>query len=1009
MINQRKNFDERKYKLIYEYEEIHKYFQDTYTYVPNLFKSLWNQPKVIAKLITNSNLEDIKNNLAYFFMNNFFENILSSSYMEDNLMYVITLVLMDEIKSINNTNDFSSFLDNTAGGYFLEQLKYKTDVLGFFKIIILHLVEKLENISSSKKINFNVKQIQEDFLKMKEIMEEKFQKTGEKSDIINNDFFKKNFLLEYEKEKQKAKNEQSENYKRKKEFSSYIPNITNEEIEKKISEYESNKGMEEYCNNLITKAQTAPKIFSNDNFLANVFDSSVGQEVLALYEIDFFKVMEIIDELFNSLLNNMYLIPYSVKCICKIIITLLKKKFKNMTIIEENIFLSIFFFNKIFLPAFREPKSGSFINNFMISGVLIHNLEIISEIIEKLVSFSFIKSDEDNGDFSPFNRYFLDKMPTVLKFFENISKVKLPSFIEKILNEGPEKNYVYNYFEENKEEIISHRSICCSLDDFLVLLNNIDKCKDLIFKDNTTRELKITFEKVFISNKEIIDKLKSKEEYEVVQIGKKKKVKQETKILNFFLFTQLLINDKYKDLFELRQEKPNFSLKELNTTKTDVDKQKNNVIKVKNLFSGLLYNYQNLVKTDFDEGTTVNTIKILKELKKFMKSSNFVIDGSIPSEWYVDSLFECLKFLPQNLINNDYENLYDSLSTDINNSMKKMDFELMSLCLGKVKFANRNILNYENLKNALIEIELNEKVQTIIEKTIIPVTINLKLTSKEKEIKIEKAKSIKEIPFLDIFKDDSDKKMTCPTIESFGKKFPDLGNYLKKNFPELDQFEFEEELNLVEELKNYFSIIKEHLTKKLEYEESQTEYEIITNKIYDYIMEKLYDKIYPSEPNIQDNVIFTQCILLSWVEPKHLIKEKNNYLFDSFLPDVINYFDKIDKEKSPRKKLENMVNIFLSIGNVVKFNGENKDIGVDDQLPILNYAFIKARPFPIYTNCKYMELFIGSKKYRLEGNYLTQLFTLCKFISDLGANDLFNVSEEQFKSNCAKSRELEDF
>jgi len=451
----------------------------------------------------------------------------------------------------------------------------------------------------------------------------------------------------------------------------------------------------------------------------------------------------------------------------------------------------------------------------MISGVLIHNLEIISEIIEKLVSFSFIKSDEDNGDFSPFNRYFLDKMPTVLKFFENISKVKLPSFIEKILNEGPEKNYVYNYFEENKEEIISHRSICCSLDDFLVLLNNIDKCKDLIFKDNTTRELKITFEKVFISNKEIIDKLKSKEEYEVVQIGKKKKVKQETKILNFFLFTQLLINDKYKDLFELRQEKPNFSLKELNTTKTDVDKQKNNVIKVKNLFSGLLYNYQNLVKTDFDEGTTVNTIKILKELKKFMKSSNFVIDGSIPSEWYVDSLFECLKFLPQNLINNDYENLYDSLSTDINNSMKKMDFELMSLCLGKVKFANRNILNYENLKNALIEIELNEKVQTIIEKTIIPVTINLKLTSKEKEIKIEKAKSIKEIPFLDIFKDDSDKKMTCPTIESFGKKFPDLGNYLKKNFPELDQFEFEEELNLVEELKNYFSIIKEHLTKKV--------------------------------------------------------------------------------------------------------------------------------------------------------------------------------------------------
>ena len=153
----------------------------------------------------------------------------------------------------------------------------------------------------------------------------------------------------------------------------------------------------------------------------------------------------------------------------------------------------------------------------------------------------------------------------------------------------------------------------------------------------------------------------------------------------------------------------------------------------------------------------------------------------------------------------------------------------------------------------------------------------------------------------------------------------------------------------------------------MNYNESQSEFETILNKIYDYIMEKIYEKIYPSEPFIEDNLIFAQCILVSWVEPQHLIKGRNNYIFDSFLPDVINYFEKIEKEKSPRKKLENMVNIFVSIENVVKFNGDNKDIGVDDQLPILNYAFIKAHPFPMYTNCKYMELFLGSKKYRLEG------------------------------------------
>ena len=943
-------------------------------------------------------------------MNNFYENILSSSFIEDNLMYVITMILTDEIQNIESPKDFDKFLDDTSCGYFLKELNFKMDVKNFYKIIMENLVESLENMSSSKIINFNVKKIQDDFIKMKESVEEKYQKTGEKSSIIDNDFFRLNFLSDFERELAKTTNDDSFNdqiksSKRKELFNSYLPDVTKDEIQKKMEENKGNEGMKEYCDQLIKQYEKDSKIFSNDNFLANIFQSEVAKEVLALYQLDFFKVVKIIDELFSSLTNNMYLIPYSVKCICKIITILVKKKFKNITILQRNILLSKFFFETLFLPAFKDPKFGSFINNFIISGATIQNLETISEIIHKLISFSFIKGDEDNGDFTPFNRYFLNKMPKVFNFFENISKVKLPNFIEKIINGNPDKNIIYNYFNENEEEIIFHRSICFSLDNIVCLLNNMDACKDIIFQDKSTNELKITFEKVFYSNREIIQELEKKEEFEITQLGKKKKNKQEKKILNFFLFNKLLINDKYKNLFKMNQDKPNFSLKELDSTEKEEDIKKNNIIKVKNLLSGLLYNYRNLVKTDFDEGTTVNTNKILIELKKFMKSSNFVIDGSIPSEWYVDSLLECLKSLPPDLRNNDYENLYNTLINEVSNAMKNLDFETLSFCLGKVKFANRGKIYYENLKKEIIEIELNEKVQAIIENTIIPVTITM--NSKEKEIKIEKGKSIKEIPFFDIFKGDSEERKTCSTIESFGNKFPNIDMARKNNFPETQLFEYEEELNLTEELNNYFNIIKEHLVKRMNYNESQSEFETILNKIYDYVMEKIYEKIYPSEPFIEDNLIFAQCILVSWVEPQHLIKGRNNYIFDSFLPDVINYFEKIEKEKSPRKKLENMVNIFVSIENVVKFNGDNKDIGVDDQLPILNYAFIKAHPFPMYTNCKYMELFLGSKKYRLEGNYLTQLFTICKFIENLSAKDLFDVSEEKFKNNCSKCRENE--
>ena len=1004
---EKKNMDNRKYKLIHDYEKQHSYFQDAYTYLPSFFQLLLNQPQIIAKLITNSNIEDVKNNLAFFFMNNFYENILSSSFIEDNLIYVITLVLMEEIESIKSSSDIESFLDNTAGGYFLEKLNFKMDVMNYYKIIMLNLVESLENMSSSKKINFNVKQIQEDFLKMKEIMEAKFQKTGEKINIIDSQFFRRNFLNDMEKDS--GESSSMKNSKATAVFNTYIPEITIEEIEQKISENKGNQGMKEYCDKLIKNLKRDKSIYSNEAFLSNIWNSTSYQEVLALYQIDFFKVIKIIDELFNTLINNIHLIPYSIKCICKIISILIKKKFKNLNTIQHNIFLSKFFFNKLFLSAFKDPKFGCLINNFIISGITIDNLEIISFIMEKLISFDFINSIEENSDFTPFNRYFLEKMPIVLKFFDGLSNVKLPAFIEKILNGNNEKKYIYDYFEENNEEIIYHRSVCCSMDDILSLLNNIEKCKDLIFKDDSTRALRITFEKVFYSNKETINELKNKEEYEEISppTNKKKKNNQEKKILNFFLFTKLIINDKYKDLFNLSQGKPNFSIKELKKTETDAETQKNNIIKVKNLFSGLLYNYRNLVKTDFNEGTTGNTFKILKELKKFMKSSNYIIDGSIPSEWYVDSLFECLKLLPQDLQNNDFENLYNSLIIDVNNAMKEMDFQILSFCLGKVKFANRVKLYYENMKKNIIEIELNERAQNIIENSLIPVTITLNI--KEKEFKIEKGKTVKEIPFLDIFKDDNDKKTTCSTIESFGNKFPNINMEKKHIYPEIDMIDFEKQLKLTEKLSNYFNIIREHLIKKMNFEESQNEFEIIMDKIYDYVMEKLYEKIYPLEPYTEDNVIFTQCILNSWIEPKHLIKEKNNYLFDSFLPDVINYFEKIDQEKSPRKKLEFMKNIFISIGNVVKFNGENKELGVDDQLPILNYAFIKAHPFPIYTNCKFMDLFLGSKKYRLEGNYLAQLFTICKFIENLSASDLFDISEEQYKNNCLKSRDIKGF
>ena len=424
---------------------------------------------------------------------------------------------------------------------------------------------------------------------------------------------------------------------------------------------------------------------------------------------------------------------------------------------------------------------------------------------------------------------------------------------------------------------------------------------------------------------------------------------------------------------------------------------------MKNFICTLLNNYRTLVKTDFVEGTTNNTISILKQLKKYMKISNFVIDGSIPSEWYVDSLIEYFKKIPNEFTLNDCDILYRQIESHINGSIKDIDFEALSIVLGNVKFCKRGKNYYEKMKTLLVDIELNEKVKNIVEKEPITVEMEFKYNNKNKELKIEKSHK-KDISFKSLdnmmFEDDSQKTYYCRTIKAFTKIFPNLAKY--QQIIEKSLNDMEKDLKLSQKISNYFNIIKDFLMSKqssIFNLVGSEEFNDISAKIYDYVMEKLYDKLFPREPDPLDNQIFNQCMLLSWTEPKHYIKSKTNLVFDSFLPDVINYFKEIDLQKSPRQKLIYMSKIFESISNVVKFSGGGQ-MGVDDIMPILNYAFIKAKPPHMNSNCKYMELFIGEKKNREEGSQLAQLTAICEFAENITSDKLFGIDEDQFCKRC---------
>jgi hypothetical protein len=999
-----------KYQLLSDKDEQEKYLGEIYTYVPLFMNYLWENPKIISFLLNNSKKDDVKKYLAPLIVNNFYENILSSNYIEDHLLYVIGLLLKNEIDNdLNNKKDCSNFLEDTPCGIVLEQLKVKQDIQTYFKTLIFKIVEQLEVESSSYEINFSVKSIQEEFNKSKEEIEAEYKKTGKKQKNITIDFFKKNNNDDYE-----SKNETTDEQNKESNLfnTKYIPSFDKEEYTKLINNYEKNKIMSDFLLSQYNMCRENPNVFSNETFLKNLFDSSASKEIFISYQIDFTKTIKIIDKFLKALLKNLYLLPYSVKCICKMILLMIRKKWPDLNIVDQNAFIAKFFFHKLFSPIFENPGIGALINNFIISGVTQHNLKIISFIIKRLFSGKFFI--DGTCDYTPFNWYFIDNIQLVYQFFDNVTQVTLPPFMEKLINNELPKSFEYNYFKENPDEGIFHRSICFSFKDLCVLLDNMKELKEKIFVSPEYQPFKKTFEKlVNKSGTQEIERIKKNVEYEMIKVydPKKKKEQKEIRgnpILKFFLITDILTNQKYTKIFNINQEKASFTLQEI-PSDLDEDNRKNNVIKVKNFMCTLLNNYRTLVKTDFVEGTTYNTLSILKQLKNFMKISNFVIDGSIPSEWYVDSLLEYLNRIPTDLTNNDCDVLYKQIESHVNGSIKDIDFELLSVVLGNVKFCKRGQNYYEKMKTLLIDIELNEKVQNIVEKEPITVEIEFKYNNKSKELKIEKSyKKDIQLKSLDnmMFEEETQKTYYCRTIKAFTKRFPNIAKY--QQIIEKDLTDMEKDLKLTQKISNYFNIIKEFLSSKnssINNLIGSEEFNDISAKIYDYVMEKLYDKIFPREPDPSDNKIFSQCQLLSWTEPKHYIKSKTNLVFDSFLPDVINYFKEIDQQKSPRQKLIYMNKIFLSISNVVKFSGGG-NTGVDDIMPILNYAFIKAKPPHMSSNCKYMGLFLGEKKNREEGSQLAQLTAICEFAETITADKLFNINSQQFAKRCMTAKKF---
>ena len=163
-------------------------------------------------------------------------------------------------------------------------------------------------------------------------------------------------------------------------------------------------------------------------------------------------------------------------------------------------------------------------------------------------------------------------------------------------------------------------------------------------------------------------------------------------------------------------------------------------------------------------------------------------------------------------------------------------------------------------------------------------------------------------------------------------------------------------------------------------------------------MGNLYDKLFPKEVIMDDIEIFQNCCKHIWVEISHLLQKEKNYIFENYLPDSTYFFQRFEKEKSPRKKLLNLNKIFNCVYNLAAFNGDT--IGTDEEFALLCYSFIKSKPQRIYSNYKYIDLFLQDNT-GLEGNQLAKIKAACEHIKKMSFEKLFNINESDYLCNCS--------
>ena len=958
--------------------------------------------------------EDRKHLLSNFFYPNNSEEEKSDIEEDDDFGNISTRLTMrsEVVSQLKLTIEPNSKINRTASN---KNAKLSPKILK-----IINQNTNLENVNNDKDKEDNLIIISDD------IPEE---------DLDKNDldpFFKENNVsLSFIQDKLKEYEHISKNNLVNLAIKEYLNSLIND-INESQEEIYSNKKMINYIKSLKNKKET------NENNNEESFD-----KIIEVIKKNYNAITEIIDDILNKLKENITSVPVIIKCISNIIEQLLNKKYIEkkseslLNIFQKYSFKLNFLIGNILLTSLINPDYNGIFTSDLLSNNTSKNLKIVYNILDKFLSGKLFINSFD----SLFNKYIIEMVPKMLEIIDNIEKnFKLPDVLQNLVNtctdinnEKRLKDFEYNYFYE-KEENIQYQSICFNVDILTLLIDLARKIEDKIEKEE---EIEIFAKVLSYSNclNDIIKKnnINRKSEFiHLVKINYNSKI--ESKI-------NLILKDNFVGLGQIQNinsityfkkcitevlayvniiDKMNFIFFTNNMKELIHNNDIKNLIYRRNLNLEYDYIINNKTKNEIDKNAEEEKYHNFGDvlLPKIMEYLKYEIGNNLEDPKNQRVIF-CMLYIqthlndiPQDYIENNYYKLFMELIKETLVILNYLNSNILNQLYNKIKEGNKlNLIitsNYMQIKS----LEKFKCIEYLYSKLLIPNKFKIQKDKdnnitkieyeKEVEKKKEKKKKQEDNPFLNDFvvinnepvKVEEKPKVKSELIKKFIDIIPDFKKYEKSCD---DIIKMEENCGLPVALKNFFKCLKDKVKhEKIIKRFTKEDVESISTELENFILFKLYDKLYPSKSSKEDIKFYKKCCRLNFIKPENIISDKNIYN-EKLWKISIDYLNEIDNKYTPQNKIKTVLKSFNILQNSIAFCSGKKELGVDDTIKPLIYVLIKSKPKNIFSNYNFAQLYINENLSKTQyGILLTQILMIMRIIKDMKYNELIGVTEEEF-------------